>query len=62
MKGGESCTWPVHTCVERPGVCVDKRVSMGGLHGNQVEWENRGVASSIRNVRFNVLLFTITKS
>lgn len=41
MKGGVSCTWPVHTCVEEAmcacvSLVLEERVSMGGLHGNQV--------------------------
>lgn len=71
MTGGVSCTRPVHTCVgEARCVCVCHWCRMKGLvwvvpmvtrcDGLMLlEWENPGVASSIRNVRFNVLLFTI---
>lgn len=71
MKGGVSCTRPVHTCVgEARCVCVCHWFRMKGLvwvvsvvtrcvRLTLLEWENR-VASLIRNVRFNVLLFTIT--
>lgn len=53
MKGGGSCARPVG--LVRAVSMVTRRDRLMLL-----EWENRGVAASIR--KLNVLLFTITKS